>query len=128
MISAQSELTRYRTTFSNGEHEGLADVGVDDGGGNCGFQPHDLLEAALATCVNMTVRMYAERHAIPLQGVTTKVSLDRTLPDETIFRYEVELDGDLTAEQREKLAYAARACPVRKTLSKKIGFESVEGM
>ena len=127
MICAKSELTRYRTRFTDGEHEGIADTTADKGGEHSGFRPHDLLEAALATCVNMTVRMYADNHGITVRGVTTNVSLDRTHPDEVVFRYEVELDGELTDEQRNKLFQAASACPVRKTLSKKIRFESGPG-
>jgi putative redox protein len=127
MICAKSELTRYKTRFSDGEHECISDTTADKGGGASGFRPHHLLEAALATCVNMTVRMYAENHGIPLRGVTTNVSLDRTPPDEVVFRYEVALDGELTAEQQSKLIQAAGACPVRKTLSKRIKFERGSG-
>jgi len=127
MIRATSELTRYQTSFSDGEHEGLSDATADKGGEHSGFRPHDLLEAALATCVNMTVRMYADNHGIPLGGVTASVSLDRTRPDEVVFRYEVGLDGDLTAEQRDSLLRAASACPIRRTLSKRIGFECGSG-
>jgi putative redox protein len=71
----------------------------------------------------MTVRMYADRHDIPLQTVTTKVSLDRTDPGEAVFRYEIEVTGDLTAEQKSRLLAAASACPVSKTLSRRIRFE-----
>jgi len=123
MICATSESARYRTRFSDGEHHGTSDATVDKGGRHAGFRPHDLLEAALASCVSMAVRMHADNYAIPLGGVTTKVSMDRTQPDEVVFRYEVGLDGDLTPEQRDKLLHAAAACPVRRTLSKKIRFE-----
>jgi putative redox protein len=123
MIRATSELTRYRTRFSNGEHQGIADAAADKGGEHSGFRPHDLLEAALATCVNMTVRMYADNHGFPLGGVTASVSLDRARPDEVVFRYEVGLNGELTAEQQESLLHAASACPIRRTLSKRIRFE-----
>jgi putative redox protein len=67
--------------------------------------------------------MYAARHAIPLASVTAKVRLDRSQADEIVFRYEVDVDGDLTPEQKDRLLHAAGACPVRKTLSKKIRFE-----
>jgi putative redox protein len=127
MICAKSESTRYQTRFSDGEHEGFSDTTADKGGQHSGFRPHDLLEAALAACVNMTVRMYADNHGIPLRGVTTNVSLDRTHPDETVFRYDVELDGELTAEQQDRLFHAANACPIRKTLSKRIRFERGAG-
>ena len=127
MICAKSQLARYQTRFSDGEHEGVADTTADKGGEHSGFRPHDLLEAALAACVNMSVRMYADHHGIPLRGVTTKVSLDRTHPDEVVFRYDLEVDGELTEEQRNRLLQASRACPVRKTLSKRIRFEHGTG-
>jgi putative redox protein len=124
MISATSQTARYQTRFSDGVHEGFSDTIADKGGQNSGFRPHDLLEAALASCVSMTVRMYADHHAIPLASVTAKVTLDRSQVDEIVFRYEVDVDGDLTPEQKDRLLQAARACPVRQTLSKKIRFES----
>lgn len=127
MIRATGESTRYHTRFSDGEHEGIADTTADKGGQHAGFRPHDLLEAALAACVSMTVRMYADHHAIPLRGVTTKVNLDRSHPDEAVFCYDVDLDGELTPEQQDKLLHAAKACPVRRTLSKRIRFESGAG-
>jgi putative redox protein len=124
MICSKSEEPRYLTRFSNGAHEGIADTTADKGGGSCGFRPHDLLEAALATCVNMAVRIYADRHDIPLRSVRTKVTLDRSQADEVVFRYELELDGELTPEHKDKLLHAANLCPVRRTLAKKIRFES----
>ncbi|MFZ0960882.1 MAG: OsmC family protein [Terriglobia bacterium] len=127
MIFSKSESPRYRTRFSDGTHDGLSDTTTDKGGNHDGFRPHDLLEAALANCVNMTVRMYADHHGIPLVGVTTRVNLDRSLPDEVVFQYEVELAGELTSEQKQALFLAAHACPVRRTLSKKIRFESCIG-
>jgi len=71
-----------------------------------------------------TVRVYADKHSIPLAGVTTRVKLDRSIPDETVFQYEVELHGDLTPEQQDKLMLAASACPAHRALSKKIRFEA----
>jgi putative redox protein len=127
MIRTSSEPVPYRTQFSDGIHQNTADTTAGNGGGSSGFRPHDLLEAALATCVNMTVRMYADRHGIPLAGVTTTVSLDRAVPEEAVFRYEVALEGELTAGQRDRLMRAASACPVRRTLSRKIRFESGAG-
>jgi putative redox protein len=127
MTSATSQPARYQSLLSDGEHECLADAPAEKGGQHAGFRPHALLEAALASCVSMTVRMYADHHAIPLRSVTAKVTLDRSHPDEIVFRYEVDVDGDLTPEQKDRLLHAASACPVRKTLSKKIRFESGAG-
>jgi len=124
MIVSTSESPHYRTRFSDGTHNGIADTTVENGGSDGGFRPHNLLEAALATCVNMAARMYAADHNIPLTGVTTRVKLDRNTTEQSIFGYEVEFAGDLTVEQTERLLLAANACPVRRTLSRTIVFES----
>ena len=51
MITAQPRDTRYQPWISNGEHQTLADTPADKGGSNSGFRPHDLLEAALESCL-----------------------------------------------------------------------------
>jgi putative redox protein len=122
MITARAAGAPFQTTFSDSIHEGLTDTTADKGGSHAGFRPHDLLEAALATCVAMTVRMYAQHHGVPLEGVTASLRLDRSRSGETEFRYSIELAGDLTEEQRERLRRAAGACPVRRTLSQAISF------
>jgi putative redox protein len=124
MIEAVSEQPPFRTRFSNGAEHATSDTTADKGGSGGGFRPHELLEAAMATCVNMMVRMYAENHGVPLVGVTTTVDLDRSDPDEVVFRYDIRLDGLLSAEQKERLIRAGGACPVRRTLSKRIRFAS----
>lgn len=124
MISAGSETPRYRTRFSNGILEAFADTTPDKGGGAAGFRPHELLEAALACCINMSVRMLADKHGIPLEAVTTRVRLERGAGG-AVFHTEIEIHGDsLTPEQRERLAEAAKACPIRRTLSGSIRIES----
>ena len=125
MIRATSEEPRYLNKFSNGKGAGFADASEEQGGTGISFRPHDLLEAALATCINITLRMYAEKHGLPLEDVSTVVNLDHGTGAETVFRYEVELKGrDLTNEQRGKLLEIARSCSVRRSLSRPIRFES----
>jgi putative redox protein len=121
MIEAKSQYEPYRIWFTNGQHEAFADATTEKGGQNAGFRPHDLLQAALACCITMTARMFAEEHAIPLRQARAIVHLTRE-QDETIFEVKTEFDGDLTVEQLERLQAAIRACPVRKTLSRSIRF------
>jgi putative redox protein len=122
MISTINEAPPYRVQFSNGKHSALADTTQDKGGGGSGFRPHELLEAALATCMNMTATMYAAKHTIPLTQVVTKVTLDRSGSGQVFFSYSVELSGELTVQQREAIMSAMRVCPVRKTLSRGVRF------
>src|SRR6266540_2895364 len=64
--------------FSHGTENmnACADTTVDKGGGSAGFRPHDLLEAALASCLTMSLRMCAEKYDIPFSEIRTKVSLN----------------------------------------------------
>ena len=124
MIRATSEEPKFLTKFSNGSAAGISDIAANQGGTGTGFRPHELLEAALATCINMTIRVYAQTLGLPLEDVSTEVQLDRTSANESFFRYKVDLKGDqLSSEQRTKLLNGARACPVKKTLAKGIRFE-----
>ncbi len=133
MIFCRSEGSRYKTVFSNGSHEACADTTADKGGVSAGFRPHDLLEAALASCLNMSLRMCAEINDISFSEIRTKVALNRAVPDKVAFEYSFEVDGTLTNEQHEILQRAAESCPVRRTLSGEIYFhgrislESQEG-
>jgi putative redox protein len=123
MIKSASDNARFRVRFSNGTESGRADATADKGGSGEGFRPHELLEAALASCMSMSVQMYAQRHALPLEQVAVEVVLDRSRVGQTVFGYSLTLGGPLSDEQREQLLQVAEACPVRTTLSKAIGFE-----
>ncbi|MFQ5342238.1 MAG: OsmC family protein [Anaerolineae bacterium] len=122
MVTCMSLETRYQSLVTNGKHEALSDTTEDKGGSHSGFRPHELLEAALASCLNIWLRMYADEHGIPLGEVFTRVSLDRTTPGEVVFEYDVELAGPLTDAQRHRLMQVAKTCPVHQTLSKRISF------
>jgi putative redox protein len=122
MIQADSQPEQFLTQFTNGEHSAAADTTADKGGGNRGFRPHELLEAALATCMNMSLRMYAQKHALPLTGASVMVSLDRNAPEGPTFVYRVILQGPLGEQQKSQLLSAVESCPVRATLSKDLRF------
>jgi putative redox protein len=122
MIVSVSTKTPYATIFTDGKREATSDTTPDKGGSGSGFGPLELLEAAFACCLNITMRMYADKHKIPLAEAKVSVSLNRDNSEQTVFEYGVELQGDLTAEQRQKLMELAASCTVKKTLSKQISF------
>lgn len=122
MIEATSEPVRYQTQLSNGVHSATSDSTRDKGGSESGFRPHELLEAALASCMNMTLRMYADRHGITLSGVTTRVTPNHSNSEEAAFEYEVELQGELSEQDRTRLLDVAGRCPVRRSLSTQLTF------
>ena len=126
MIRAESQPSKFQTKFTNGEHICTSDTTPDKGGANLGFRPHELLESALANCMNMTLRMSAEKHAIPLSGVSVTVSLNRNNPEGPLFEYSVDFHDSLSESQKERLLSALESCPVRNTLSMPLYFRLCE--
>lgn len=126
MIRASSLPVPYQTAFTNGSREAVADVPVEKGGSGVGFGPHELLEAALATCLTMTVQIEANKKGLPLTGAQCEVRIDRSVPGEVVLRYSLTLEGPLSAEQTEALKSAASRCPVGRTLTSQVSLQQVE--
>ncbi len=95
-------------------------------GKGAGFRPHELLEAALASCAAISLRMFATERGIALETVAVSVELDRSHTDETVCRTSIDLEGDLSERERTLLLQAARSCPVRRTLSRRLSFADSE--
>jgi putative redox protein len=124
MIQSTSLGIPYQTAFGNGSHEAVADVPIEKGGAGKGFGPHELLEAAFATCLTMTVQMHAARHGIPLTQARCEVRIDRSIPGAVTLNYDLALDGPLTDEQSAQLREAASRCPVARTLTGSIALKA----
>ena len=93
--------------------------------------------AALGSCTAMTVRMYATRKQWPLEGVTvrlrdTPAHIKDCLECETSavgprrFDRIVEITGQLTDEQHQRLLQIADRCPVTQTFQRGIQIRTVE--
>ncbi|MEZ5333022.1 MAG: OsmC family protein [Thermoanaerobaculia bacterium] len=128
VVRARIGRDAYRTELSTGRHEWLADEPVEAGGEDWGPNPYDLLLAALGTCKAITVRMYADRKAWPLEEVVLELSHSRIHVKDCAdceaadgrvdeIRVELELVGALTDEQRSRLVEIAGRCPVHRTLT-----------
>jgi putative redox protein len=122
VIKCYSKKAPFDTRFTNGRHEGHCDASAAKGGGGAGFAPPELMEAAIAGCINIWLRKYAADHDILLTGVMTQVALDQQNPGEAVFRFGVELKGALTEDQRRELFQAAHSCPLTQALTGKILF------
>ena len=122
---------KYTTEVMTPNHHLIADEPLDVGGADLGPNPYDLLMASLGSCTAMTLKMYAGRKKWPLEQVSVflnheKVHLaDSENPEESSakvsqFTRIVEIEGDLDAEQRQKLLEISNKCPVHKTLQEEI--------
>lgn len=127
MIVTRNEAEPYGVTFSDGKHTGLADAIAADGGREVGFKPFALLEASLATCTAMTIRMYADRHGWALPGLEVRVKLDQSRADAQVLRYDIDFGTtDLPSDIRDRLLRIAQACPVHKALARPMVVERSE--
>ena len=122
MIKAFGTEGSIKTEFTNGKITCSSDTTPDKGGKGEGFRPHELLEAALANCMNMALRMLAAQNAIRLSSVETTVCLNRNAPEEVCFEYSVAFPKELAEPDRQRLMEAVNSCPVRETLLKTISF------
>jgi putative redox protein len=90
------------------------------GGDGTAPAPHELLPAALASCISTTLVMYARTKNWDLGEVAVNVDYDhRTSPRR--FEIGIAIGGDLSSEQATRLEKVAAACPLRKALE--TGFE-----
>ncbi len=113
----------------------VADEPAALGGTEAGPTPYAYLLTALGSCTAITVRMYADRKGWPLQSVTVWLEHRRIHAKDCeecetksgmIDRIglELELEGPLDDEQRERLREIADKCPVKRTLDSEVLIES----
>lgn len=85
------------------------------GGEDTAPTPHELLAAALASCVTTTVATYARTKGWELGDVLAEVEYDAHATPRR-FRVDLFLNGSYDPEQTARLERAAAACPVRRAL------------
>jgi putative redox protein len=118
MVSVTST-TGYRGEIRAGRHQFVADEGPEVGGDDEGPNPYQLLLAALVQCTAATLRMYANRKGWVLGDVSVRARLLRTGDGATkVERIErsIRVTGELTVEQRQRIAEIADRTPVTRTL------------
>jgi uncharacterized OsmC-like protein/alpha-beta hydrolase superfamily lysophospholipase len=128
---------RFQQEIKAGAHRFIADEPVAAGGRDSGPNPYDLLLAALGACTAMTLRLYAERKALPLDQVTVRLRHAKIhaadcetceTKDGMIDRIErgIVLAGVLDQEQRARLLEIADKCPVHRTLTSEVDIRTAE--
>lgn len=127
----------FAQTVRVGAHEMWSDEPVHVGGNDLGPTPYGFLAAALGACTSMTLRMYADRKGIPLEGVTTRVRHEKVHARDCedcetregridVLWRDIELVGDLDDKTRARLMQIADRCPVHKTLRAQVVVRTAE--
>jgi len=102
--------------LSTGNLHFLSDAHTDNGGNGTGPTPHEYLGAALAACTSMTLKMYANRKSINLENAIVTVDIERVNDVETLMR-DIQLQGNLSAQEKDRLIEIANKCPIHKALN-----------
>lgn len=132
---AETLTGRYMQSGKAGRHVLTLDEPAAAGGNDAGPGPYDLLLLSLGACTSMTIRMYAELKKLPLKQVRVRLvhrkihaqdckdcATKEGKVDEIV--REIQLEGDLTDAQRERMLEIARRCPVAQTLQSEIKVRS----
>lgn len=129
---------RFGTEVHTRSHRFIADEPREVGGDDSGPTPYELLTAALGACTAMTMKMYADRKQLPLEGVSVHVRHERDHAEDLghvgeegtavqALHRRIEIRGDgLTDTDRAKLLEIADKCPVHRTLEGHLHVHTVE--
>lgn len=101
------------------------DVAKNLGGNNLAPDPHRYLEIALAGCTVITIEMYAKRKKMALDSVDVQIIITEEGETNRILR-EINLSGNLSAEERSSLMSIAERCPVHKFITRGAEIETKE--
>jgi len=118
-----------RATITARQFVWVGDEPPGAGGTDEGPNPYEILLGALAACIAITLRVYADYKGISLEGVDVALQYDRVHADDCVeclepksgmlevIRSQVKIHGSFTDARRKRLAQVAERCPVHKTLT-----------
>ena len=124
-VKVESKLdSKFRIESTVSGHQVIVDQPTDFGGTDAGPTPLEYLLVSLAGCIGTMGRIIAMQKQIPLNGMTVSIEgdlnmdglLGKPTEDPVGFkeiRVSVDVDADLTAEEKMELIQEAEArCPV----------------
>ncbi len=124
---------KFLTTVKTDKHIQVLDEPISLGGNDQGQTPVQSVYSALAGCICMTLRIYADSKKIPLERVEVDIDASKKPVPENDERFadtpwmidkgkvrfihaHIHLYGDLSSKQVKKLDVIAGKCPVHKML------------
>ena len=125
----------FTTSIQAKNHTMIADEPSSIGGDDFGPSPYEYLNAALAACTVMTLKMYAQRKKWDLQEVFVYISHSKKHSDELELDVEkpgyldhiskkIKFVGNLDVSQKERLKEIASRCPVHRTIESEVIFNT----
>ncbi|RUO30779.1 osmotically inducible protein OsmC [Aliidiomarina sedimenti] len=127
VVKVSEQTLPFTNQVVTAKHEWLADEPEDMGGADQGPAPFEMVLAGLGACTSMTMRMYAQHKKWSLDKVSvTLLHVKKGAADGKSDKFirHIEIEGDLSDEQRERLLEIANKCPVHKSLTGALEIES----
>ncbi len=117
VVARRQEGFAHRVEIEDGVHTLIVDEPLTNGGTDTGPSPTRLVAAGLASCVAVTVEMYAELKGWSVGAVEVDVDVTYEGYVPRAFAVTLRLPAELSDEQRERLLTIAGKCPVHKILA-----------
>tara|TARA_R110002111_G_scaffold251556_1_gene316010 strand:- start:18614 stop:19837 length:1224 start_codon:yes stop_codon:yes gene_type:complete len=125
----------FTTQIQTNKHSFIGDEPTSVGGDDFGPSPYEYLNAAIATCTAMTLKLYAERKKWDLQEVYVYISHQKKHSDALMLDIEkpgyldhiskqLKFIGNLDEKQKQRLKEIASKCPVHKTVASEVIFNT----
>ena len=137
-LAAHLDLTtnNFTTQLQTNKHSFIADEPRSVGGDDFGPSPYEYLNASIATCTAMTLKLYAQRKKWDLKEVFVYISHARKHSDALMVDVEkpgyldhiskrLKFIGDLDDKQKQRLKEIASKCPVHKTVASEVVFDTI---
>ena len=117
-VESTERIAGYHFTIRVSGHTIQADVPQKLGGGDNAPDPHDYMVSALAGCTVITMQMYANLKGIPLESADVRIRITEEGKDGNRIERDIQLKGELTEEQRQRLLQIAERCPIHNFLQR----------
>lgn len=115
----------YTTELKMATHTLIADEPGDENGQDLGPKPTEFLNAAMASCTAITMKMYADRKGWDLKEAIVEVDFERDIKNNlTTFFKKIELIGNLDEEQKQRIYEIGSKCPVHRMIENPVEIKS----
>ena len=112
--------TGFQSIISNGRHTIVGDEPVKSKGTDLGFSPPELVLAGIAMCKVATVRYIARKNGWEIRDVDARLSQEVKRGEggklSTHIKVDMQIEGDLSEEQRKELFYQSDRCYVHRMI------------
>jgi putative redox protein len=109
----------YQSIITNGTHTIVGDEPVKSKGTNLGLSPSELVLSGLAMCKVATVRFIARKNNWEIGEVKAELSQEvkrESTGLKTIVKVAIQIEGDITQEQKDELLKQANACYIHRQI------------